>query len=110
KAPRKRLRRSVVLYGLYAVVIAGKQALLLADASPTLVSGFGVGAETFEILIIINLSALALFDLLLHVVGWDYPDILHDLTVGAAYVVAFGWLLHRSGVDFTSIVATSAVV
>ena len=61
-------------------------------------------------MLVINLSALTLFDLLLHLVRWDYPDILHDLMVGAAYLVAFGWLLHRSGVNFTSIVATSAVV
>ena len=35
---------------------------------------------------------------------------MHDLIVGAAYVVAIGWLMHRGGVDVTSIVATSAVV
>jgi len=86
------------------------QALVLFGARGHLSAGFEVAAETFEILLMINLAALALFDLLLHAVRWDYPDILHDLTVGAAYLVAFGWLMHRSGLDFTSIVATSAVV
>jgi small-conductance mechanosensitive channel/CRP-like cAMP-binding protein len=110
KAPRRRLRRSVILFGLYVVLLVILKALALAGAWSALSTGFGVAVETLEILLIINLSALLLFDLLLHAIGWDYPDILHDLTVGAAYAVAFGWLLHRSGVDFTSIVATSAVV
>jgi len=40
----------------------------------------------------------------------DYPDILHDVIVGAAYLVAFGFVMHHVGVNVTSIVATSAVV
>jgi len=40
----------------------------------------------------------------------DYPDILHDVVVGAAYLLALGVLMHRAGVNLTSIVATSAVV
>src|SRR5439155_19464970 len=83
KAPRKRLRRSVVLYVLYVVLVGVTHALAFFDAWPVLRSGFGVAVETLEILIIVNLSALALFDLLLHFVRCDYPDILHDLTVGA---------------------------
>jgi small-conductance mechanosensitive channel/CRP-like cAMP-binding protein len=109
-APRRRLRRSVILFVVYVVMLIVVEVLTLAGAWSALTSGGTIALETLEILIIINVSALALFDLLLYAVGWDYPDILHDLTVGAAYVIAFGWLLHRSGVDFTSIVATSAVV
>jgi CRP-like cAMP-binding protein/small-conductance mechanosensitive channel len=82
----------------------------MAGAAPTPLAAFAIAAETLEILLVINLAALALFDFLLHLVGWDYPDILHDIVVGAAYLVAFGWLMHRVGFDFTSIVATSAVV
>jgi len=110
KAPRKRLRRSVILFGLYAVAIGMMHLLVFAGAAAGVSNVLGIAAETLEILLIINLAALTLFDLLLHLVRWDYPDIIHDLTVGAAYLIAFGWLLHRSGVDFTGIVATSAVV
>jgi small-conductance mechanosensitive channel/CRP-like cAMP-binding protein len=109
-APRRRQRRSVVLFGAYLALIAAHEVVALAGNFPRLGNGLDIAAETLEILLIINLAALTLFDLLLHLVRWDYPDILHDLTVGAAYLVAFGWVLHRVGVDFTSIVATSAVV
>jgi CRP-like cAMP-binding protein len=40
----------------------------------------------------------------------DVPDILHDLTVGALYLIAIFWFMSRAGVNVTSIVATSAVV
>jgi CRP-like cAMP-binding protein/small-conductance mechanosensitive channel len=108
-ASRRRLRRSVLLYGLYVVVaIAG---LGLAAASYGDVAlGFTLAADLLRVLLIINLAALALFDLLLPLARWDFPDILHDLTVGAAYLVAAGWLMHHAGVNLTSIIATSAVV
>jgi len=54
--------------------------------------------------------AITIFDLLLRALRVDYPDILHDVMVGAAYLVALGVLMHRAGVNLTSIVATSAVV
>ncbi|HLV65214.1 MAG TPA: mechanosensitive ion channel family protein, partial [Polyangiaceae bacterium] len=63
-----------------------------------------------EVLIFINLAALFVFDLLLRVVRLNVPDILHDLTLGVAYIVAGVWAMHRFGVNLTSIVATSAVV
>jgi small-conductance mechanosensitive channel/CRP-like cAMP-binding protein len=110
KAPRKRLRRSVILLGVYTALIAAEQVLVLAGVATAFSSGLAVAIHTLEILLLINLSALALFDLVLYLVRWDYPDILCDLTVGAAYLIAGIWVLHRSGVDFTSIVATSAVV
>ena len=110
RAPRRRLRRSVILFGLYAVLVGVANLMVFASAGSTLSRGFAIATETLEILLIVNMAALALFDLLLHLVAWDYPDILHDITVGAAYLVAFGWMMHRVGFDFTSIVATSAVV
>jgi small-conductance mechanosensitive channel/CRP-like cAMP-binding protein len=110
-APRRRQRRSVVLYAGYLALLGVRELVTLVGEFPRLSTGFDVATETLEVLLIINLSALAIFDLLFYrVFRWDYPDILHDLTVGASYLVAFGWVLHRVGVDFTSIVATSAVV
>jgi small-conductance mechanosensitive channel len=108
-APRRRLRRSVILLGFYAATLALGPGLRLAHA-PQAAAIVAVAGQLLELLLIINLAAIAIFDLLLRVARVDYPDILHDVVVGAAYVVAFGFLMHREGVNLTSIVATSAVV
>jgi small-conductance mechanosensitive channel len=108
-ASRRRLRRSVLLFALYVIVV-----LLTAAVRSTgfvnVAEGFELASQLLRVLLIINLSALGLFDLLLPLARWDFPDMLHDLTVGAAYLVAAGWLMHHAGVNLTSIIATSAVV
>jgi CRP-like cAMP-binding protein/small-conductance mechanosensitive channel len=111
RAPRRRLRRCVVLFAFYASAIAAEQ--LFGALQPPFSSAavpLGYVAQALEVLLIINLVAIALFDLLFHLARWDYPDIVHELSVGAAYIVAAVWLMHRSGVNLSSIVATSAVV
>jgi small-conductance mechanosensitive channel len=108
-APRRRLRRCVILLGFYAGLLVLTPLLRLAHAS-RVVAGFVVASQLLQLLLVINLAAIAIFDLLLRVARVEYPDILHDVVVGAAYLVAFGFLMHHSGVNVTSIVATSAVV
>src|SRR5450432_4724147 len=108
-APRKRLRRCVILLGFYAATLVLGPVLRLAHA-PGAVSGVAVASQLLELLLMINLAAISIFDLLLRAAHFGYPDILHDVVVGAAYLVAFGFLMHHAGVNVTSIVATSAVV
>src|SRR5688572_22685551 len=109
-APRSRLRRSAVLFMLFVGVVFAVHPLRWGGFGPV-ADGFATAASLLRVLLVINLAAITLFDLLLmRLVGWDYPDILHDLTVGAAYLVAIGWLLHKVGFNVTGIVATSAVV
>ncbi len=108
-SPRRRLRRSVILLGFYAGTLVLGAALHWARA-PALALGVQLAAELLQSLLVINLLAMAVFDLLLRALGVDYADILHDVVVGAAYAVAFGFLMHHAGLNLTSIVATSAVV
>src|SRR5450755_1831923 len=108
-APRRRLRRCVILLGFYAGALVLTPLLRLAHA-PGVVLGFVVASQLLELLLMINLAAISIFDVLLRVCRVDYPDILHDVVVGAAYLVAFGFVMHHVGVNVTSIVATSAVV
>ncbi len=109
KAPRRRLRRSVILLGFYAGMLVLGVGLRWTHA-PALSTGLLIAVELVQLLLVINLLAIAIFDVLLRVCRVDYPDILHDVVVGAAYLVALGFVMHHVGVNVTSIVATSAVV
>jgi CRP-like cAMP-binding protein/small-conductance mechanosensitive channel len=109
-APRHRLRRSVILYALYFCLVGIGLGVSRLGAPSAVLTGLRVAAELLELLLIINLAALAVFDLLLRWSQLRVPDILHDVAVGAAYLLAVAWSMHRWGVNLTSIVATSAVV
>src|SRR5205085_5197973 len=82
-ADRKRLRRSVVLFGLYVLVTLGARAAQLSGLIEV-ARGLGFASDLLTVLLVINLAALGIFDLLLRATRWDYPDILHDVVVGAA--------------------------
>ncbi|GAC1344097.1 MAG: mechanosensitive ion channel family protein [Myxococcales bacterium] len=61
-------------------------------------------------LAVIDLAAIFFFDVVLLALHIELADIVHDLSRGGAYLLAFVSILHRSGMDFGSLVATSAVV
>lgn len=110
-APRRRrvLGRSAVLYVLYLAALGLSAALLWTGAQRS--AGWATSATgLLEVLILINLAATFLFDLVLPVVRVRLANIVSDLVVGAAYVLALLWMMHRLGVDVSGIVATSAVV
>src|SRR6202171_1705026 len=67
-------------------------------------------ADLFEVLVIIDFVAILLFDLVLVALRIEVANIVHDLALGAAYMLAFIGILHRSGVHLSGIIATSAVV
>lgn len=109
RAPRHRLRRSVILYAVYLALIALESIAKQVQAPNVVVTALHAGAGLCELFLIINLAALVLFDWLLAATRLKISDILHDLTVGAAYLVAMIWSMHGWGVNLTGIVATSAV-
>jgi small-conductance mechanosensitive channel/CRP-like cAMP-binding protein len=107
-ARRLRLRRTALLFVPYSLLG------LLAIFGERIGSGLwlsvvNIAADFLAILLGINLAAALLFDVALKALRLRAPEILHDLLVGATYVVALVWLMHRSGVNLASIVATSAV-
>src|SRR5450631_579885 len=111
-APERPLDASsaaVILLGFYAGMLVLGIGLRWTHA-PALSTGLLIAVELLQLLLVINLLAITIFDVLLRVCRVDYPDILHDVVVGAAYLVAFGFVMHHVGVNVTSIVATSAVV
>lgn len=109
QAPRKGLRRSVVLLLLFTLVEFSIPALRYLGAE-SILRGFEIAGRLLRILLVINLAAQAMFDIAFRLARWNYPDILQDLAVGAAYLVVIGWLMTQVGFNITSVVATSAVV
>lgn len=105
---RVRLRRSVLLY-IGLLLLVAVLAVAPRIVSPTVVSGLEFAGDLLIIVISLNLLAMAIFDLAFRMLRFRYPEIVHDVVVGLAYVVAIVWLMHRSGVNIASIVATSAV-
>lgn len=105
---RARLRRSVILLVPYLALA------LLTWLMPWWLTGRWLTAVTaaanlLALLIAVNLAAQLIFDIGLKLVRLRVPDIMHEVSLGGAYVVAVLWLMHHSGVNLTSIVATSAV-
>jgi small-conductance mechanosensitive channel/CRP-like cAMP-binding protein len=108
RAPRSRVRRAVILLGLYGVCTAAEFASHWLHSRP-LSEVLHASAELFQVLLAINLGALLLFDVLLRAVRLPVPDILYDVLLGAGYLIAVAWVMRHAGVNLAGVVATSAV-
>ena len=106
---RRRIRRATILVMLYVTTFALAAVLHWVNAEGWSRRVWFL-ADLFEVLVVIDLVAILLFDLLLLVLRIEIANIVHDLALGAAYILAFIGMLHRSGVQLSGIIATSAVV
>jgi small-conductance mechanosensitive channel/CRP-like cAMP-binding protein len=106
---RKRIRRASILYMLYLTTFVFAATLALVNAQGWARRVWFL-ADLFEVLVIIDFVAILLFDLVLVALRIEVANIVHDLALGAAYILAFIGILHRSGVHLSGIIATSAVV
>ncbi|HXN33562.1 MAG TPA: mechanosensitive ion channel family protein [Polyangiaceae bacterium] len=109
---RRRLRHTLLLYGLFAVTI-GASRIMQHVRSPTIESWadhvrlFG---DLFSAFTLVNLVALAVFDVALPALGVSLVAITGDLVVFGAYVFAALGIMKASGVTPSSVITTSAVV
>jgi small-conductance mechanosensitive channel/CRP-like cAMP-binding protein len=106
---RRRIRRASILVMLYVTTFALAAVLHWVNAEGWSRRVWFL-ADLFEVLVVIDLVAILLFDLLLLVLRIEIANIVHDLALGAAYILACIGMLHRSGVQLSGIIATSAVV
>jgi small-conductance mechanosensitive channel len=106
---RRRIRRATILVMLYVTTFAVAAVLHWVQAEGWSRRVWFL-ADLFEVLVVIDLVAILLFDLILLVLRIEIANIVHDLALGAAYILAFIGMLHRSGVQLSGIIATSAVV
>src|SRR5205814_8597680 len=105
---RKRIRRASILYMLYLTTFVFAAILGSVHAEGWAWRVWFL-ADLFEVLVIIDFVAILLFDLVLLGFRIEVANIVHDLALGAAYILAFIGILHRSGVQLSGITATSAV-
>jgi len=106
---RRRVRRVTILLMLYVTtfVVAAFLHVIHAEGWSRRVWFL---ADLFEVLVVIDFVAILLFDLVLLALRIEIANIVHDLALGAAYILAVIGMLHRSGVQLSGIIATSAVV
>jgi small-conductance mechanosensitive channel/CRP-like cAMP-binding protein len=111
-AKRGRIRRALLLYLLFVALVGAERGLratsigaVLAWADHAHVVGNLLAAFTC-----VELTSLAVFDVLLPTVRLPAPAITSDLVVGFGYVFAAFGVLRASGASASSVVTTSAVV
>src|SRR5258708_10694181 len=106
---RKRIKRATILFMLYLTtfMLAAILGIVHAEGWSRRVWFL---ADLFEVLVIIDFVAILLFDLVLLALRIEVANIVHDLALGGAYIIAFLGILHRSGVHLSGLIATSAVV
>ncbi len=111
-AKRRRLRNGLLLYWLF-LSFTGASALM-ARLPAASMAGWSehvrLFGDLFAALTVVNVAALAFFDVLLPVLGVSLVAITADLLVGFAYVFAGLGVLKAAGVTTSSFVATSAIV
>jgi len=105
---RGRLKRAMLLLGLYLVLfpVAANLRLTSHPAYPEV----RLTLLLFEALTLIAVAAILLFGLLLPRMRLVVPQILRDVLVAGAVVVAFFLIASRSGFNVSGLIATSTVL
>jgi small-conductance mechanosensitive channel/CRP-like cAMP-binding protein len=111
-AKRRRLRYALLLYLVFLACTGASALLACLPAEWT--AGWGEHVRLFGNLFgaftVVNVLALAIFDVTLPALGVSVVAITADLIVGFAYIFAGLGVLKSAGVAATSVITTSAVV
>lgn len=106
---RRKVRRALISYALWLAALGLGFGLSAAGLEAPARDVARV-AELLRDITIINLAGLALFDLILPPLRLGVADIVADLTLGLAYLLAALGVLRDAGVNPSGLIATSAVV
>ena len=109
---RKRIRTSLLLFGLAVIGLLASAALLSYGVAPDnlvyrVIRWLSLFTESTAIII---LASVFVFDVALAAIRLKPPRILRDLMLAFTYIIVALTLLSRSGFDLAGIVATSAVI
>ena len=106
---RVRVRRIVILFGVYALCIAAHYTFDAAGSTKW-ADRMQFGAELLQVFTVVNIVSTLAFLVLLPKLGVGVPMIASDLAVGVGYILATLGVLSGHGLDPSSVLATSAVV
>jgi small-conductance mechanosensitive channel len=110
-APKKRTRiRRVVLFFCAYLFAALASAILHVTGPVRLWGAMHLGENLLEAFTIINLLAVAVFDLTLPLLEVTLVSLTSDILVGIAYIVATVLLLVEAGLNPSGVLGASAVV
>jgi small-conductance mechanosensitive channel/CRP-like cAMP-binding protein len=108
-AKRRAIRRALIPFAIY-LVLWGISATFAAGKAPDWAERIRLAADLFESFTVVNLAAIAVFDVALPAIKVDAAGIIADLFIGASYIVAVLATVHGAGVSLGSVITTSAVV
>lgn len=103
---RPRLRRALMLFLFYALAALLDAFLSLGSAS----RWTHLAHELLEAVTLVNLGAIALFDVAIPTLGLALASITIDLMMAAAYALTVFAVLTSAGVELSSVMAASTVV
>lgn len=107
---RRRIRRLVILYGLYLLTLGMSVAVGVLHEPAWAERWLPIAVTLLVAFSVINIGGLVVFDLALPLVGIELVSITSDLLVGLAYIVATAGALSAAGMDTSSVLASTAVV
>jgi CRP-like cAMP-binding protein/small-conductance mechanosensitive channel len=109
---RRRIRHALLLYVLFLIAAGASQVMEHLRSPTTLAWAEHVRLfeDLFSAFTLVNIGALAVFDVALPALGVSLVAITADLVVGFAYIFAALGVLKASGVTASSVLTTSAVV
>lgn len=110
-APTRRflVRRALFLFTGHVLCLGGAYLSRWFGAS-ALADGFDYASDCFALFTVVQLTGQVVFSLVLPRLGFVVAEIVGDITMGGAYLLAVGFLASNAGVELSSIIATSAVV
>ncbi len=106
---RRRIRRVVLIFALY-VLSSGAYLALQAAGMHAWAGRLQLMADLLEAFTVVNILALAVFDIALPAARVELVAITSDLIVGIAYIASTLGVMRSADVNPSSIVATSAIV
>jgi len=106
---RRRIRRLVVTYTMYTVVVGITLAFDAIDR-PSWAASIAVAAQLLQAYLLVMLAATLVFTVVLPSVGAELPMIASDLIVGLGVVAATLVILSRNGMNPTNALVSGAVV